>query len=150
VDFDDLKQRIASSQRAEFGHGTRLEIIHDAERHLGFAFPPSYRWWLEKYGCGYLGGYELQGLLDEPIAGRDPDMVVSGDIVDQARRNARKRLFPSHLLELLSFEGDEVYFFDTTRRSDDGEWPVVLITTESSEPETYASCFAGFLKKQLK
>src|SRR5262245_47005781 len=103
--FTVLAAFIASSKRASFGHGTRTDIIADAEMHLGMPFPPSYRWWLAKYGAGYLGGYELQGLFPESIADRDLDLPLVGDIVDRARQNAVALLYPLHLLEILSYEG---------------------------------------------
>lgn len=149
--FTKLAALIASSKRAKFGRGTPADIIADAERHLGMQFPPSYRWWLANYGAGYIGGHELQGLFPLPLETRDPDMPLIGDIVDRARQNAANRLYPSHLLELLSYEGDEVYFFDTRRRSSDDEWPVVCIYAGSSEPEPedVARSFAEFLPRQL-
>ena len=147
--FIELAALISSSKRAKFGHGTPLEIIADAEKHLGMQFPPSYRWWLAKYGGGYLGGHEFQGLFPQPIADRDPDLPLIGDIVDRAQQNTVAPLYPSHLLELLSYEGDEVYFFDTRRRSNDGEWPVVCICAGSSEPEDVARSFAEFLPRHL-
>lgn len=147
--FAELAALIAASKRARFGRGVRQDIIDSAEQHLGMRFPPSYRWWLLEYGAGYLGGYELQGLFPEPIVKRDPEVPLIGDIVDLSNRNANLRWYPSHLLEILSYEGDEVYFFDTRRRSNDGEWPVVCIYAGASEPEDVAPNFAEFLRRQL-
>jgi hypothetical protein len=147
--FAELSALIAASRRAKFGRGVGPEIIADAERHLGLQFPPSYRWWLNRYGAGYLGGYELQGLFNEPIAARDPELPLVGDIVDRAGRNAAAKLYPPHLLELLSHEGDEIYFFDTLRRSADGEYPIVCLCAGNREPVDIAVSFAEFLRREL-
>jgi hypothetical protein len=106
---------------------------------------------LSKYGGGYLGGHELQGFCPEPIAERDPDLLIIGDIVDNARCSGTPGLYLPHLLEIRSYEGDEVYFFDTQRRSEDGEWPVVCMGTETSgELEIVADSFVGFLRRHLR
>ena len=147
--FAELAALIASSRRAQFGPGVLPEIVADAERHLGVRFPPSYRWWLLNHGAGYLSGHELQGLCPEPIAKRDPEMPPVGDIVNLAHRNAAANQYPSHLIEILSYEGDETYFFDTPRCSADGEWPVVCIGAGASDPQDIAADFAEFLRRQL-
>lgn len=147
--FIELAALIASSHRAKFGSGAPMEIIADAERHLGTPFPPSYRWWLASYGAGYLGGYEIQGLCPVLIVDRELDLPLIGDIIDCARRNTDAKLYPSHLLELLSYDGDEVYLFDTRRQSADGEWPIVCIRAGSSETEDVSGSFAQFLSEHL-
>src|SRR5437016_2982599 len=103
--YDRIAEVIAKSDRANFGHGVAEEVIADAERHLGLAFPPSYRWWLSNYGTGYVGGYELQGLFPEMIAAREPDLPLIGDVVYLADRHAKRSGHPIHLLEILSYEG---------------------------------------------
>src|SRR5690606_5236305 len=102
-----------------------------------------------KYGAGYLDGYELNGLFAERIAVRDPKMPVIGDIIDCARRNTDAAFYPTYLLELLSYEGDKVYLFDTRQRSTDGEWPVVCINAGSAESRDVARSFAEFLLRHL-
>jgi hypothetical protein len=147
--FASLVAPIASSKRAKFARGVPEAIIADAEQHLGLRFPPSYRWWLAEYGAGYLGGYELQSLLPQPIAERDSDLPLVGDIVDTAGRNAASVLRPAHLLELLSYEGDEVYFFDTARRSAAEEWPVVCLHSGTQEVVDVAGSFREWLEREL-
>jgi antitoxin YobK len=147
--YDRLAEVIAKSERANFGHGVPEQVIADAERHLGVAFPPSYRWWLEKYGAGYIGGYELQGLVPEMIANREPDLPLIGDLVYLADLRAKRPGHPMHLLEILSYEGDEVYLLDTARRGPDGECPVVCRHAGSDELQDVAADFAGFLEREL-
>jgi hypothetical protein len=147
--YDRLAEVIAKSGRANFGHGVPELVIADAERHLGVAFPPSYRWWLANYGAGYIGGYELQGLFPEKIADREPDLPLIGDVVYLADLHAKRTGNPVHLLEILSYEGDEVYLLDTSRRGSDGECPVVCRHAGSDELQDVAADFAGFLEREL-
>lgn len=147
--YKRLVDRIASSERARFGRGTPDDVITDAERHLGIVFPPSYRWWLANYGAGYIGGYELQGLFPEPIAAREPDESLIGDIVYLADLSAKRTGHPRHLLEILSYEGDEVYYLDTSRRGSDGECSVVCRYSGRNELQDVAADFATFLEREL-
>ena len=147
--YERLADVIAASVRANFGRGVPEEVIADAERHLALKFPPSYRWWLAKYGAGYVGGHELQGLFPEKIIARDPDLPLMGDVVYLADLHAKRRGHPRHLLEILSYDGDEVYFLDTTRRSADGECPVVCRHAGGGELRDVAPDFATFLEREL-
>lgn len=144
-----LTEVIARSDRANFGRGVPEEVITDAERHFGIAFPPSYRWWLSNYGAGYVGGYELQGLFPEMIADREPEVQLIGDVVYLAGLRAKRSPNPGHLLEILSYEGDEAYFLDTARRGPDGEFPVVCRYAGSDELVDVAPDFAAFLEREL-
>jgi hypothetical protein len=148
--LDRLAALIARSSRANFGPAVAEEVIADAERHLGFRFPLSYRWWLRNYGVGYLNGYELQGLFPEMIDAREPDLPLVGDVVYLADLNAKNPGHPKHLLEILSYEGDEVYFLDAARPGPDGEYPVVGRYAGTHEVQDVAPDFAAFLERQLR
>jgi hypothetical protein len=143
----DLDLRIAASSRARFGAGVSDEVIRDAEAALGLQFPPSYRWWLGQYGAGYLGGYELQGLAPIRPSLRDPGEQYVGDVVYTALLN-RARGIPPHLLEVLDYEGDEVYFLDLSVVSG-GESPVVRQMDVAGRLEPVAASFADFLRREL-
>ena len=142
-----LQTRIASSPRARFGSGVEADVVEDAERVLGVRFPQSYRWWLLRYGAGYLSGYELQGLAPVKPSERDPAELFVGDVVNTAVSNRRLGL-ASHLIELLSYEGDEEYFLDLSRMVAD-EAPVVRRVAGSEAQEDFAPSFAAFLEQHL-
>jgi hypothetical protein len=144
-----LAALIAQSARAKFGRGVSEEVIADAERHLGMSFPPSYRWWLMNYGGGYLGSCELQGLFLEMIDSSEPDLPLIGDLVYLADLNAMRPAHPKHLLEILSYEGDEVYFLDTARPNANGEYPVIGRYPSVDELQDVAIDFAAFLEREL-
>ena len=145
--MNDLEAKIASSQQASFGSGVPEEVIADAEEVLGVKFPTSYRWWLARYGAGYLGSYELQGLFPIRPSERDPADHYVGDVVCMTQIN-RGQGTPHHLLELLDYEGDEVYFLDL-HAVVDGEAPVVVGRPGTDELEPVATSFAAFLKSKL-
>lgn len=147
--YGRLEDVIAKSDRAKFGHGVPEEVIADADEHLHIAFPPSYRWWLTTYGAGYINDYELQGLFPELIASRPADLPLIGDIVYLADLNAKRPGHPRHLLEILSYEGDEVYYLDTERRDTDGECPVVCRYASYNEVQDVAPDFISFLIREL-
>lgn len=140
---------IAGTSRARFGNGAPEHVIADAERHLGVSFPPTYRWWLRRYGGGYLGGCALQGLFPVPIEARDPDYPPVGDVVETARLNSESGELPEHLLEILSYDGDEVYYLDTSRSGADGEYPIICRYAGDPEPQDVAPDFLTFLEREL-
>jgi hypothetical protein len=147
--FGDIAALIDRNDRANFGDGVASATITDAERRLNKTFPPSYRWWLETFGAGYIGGYELMGLCPLQMEEREPDLIISGDIVYQHQLNTRQALYPPHLIELLNYEGDEVYFFDASNAAPNGEWPVVRLCPGDSDPTFVATDFAEFLRREL-
>jgi hypothetical protein len=148
--FQSLATLIDRSPRAGFARGVAEEVIADAEHHLGLSFPPSYRWWLRNYGGGYLNGYALQGLFPEMIDAREPGEPLTGDVVHLATPNAQAPAHPKHLLEILSVEGDEVFFLDTARPSPDGEYPVVCRHAGAPGVQDVAPDFATFLERELQ
>ncbi len=141
-----LELRILESRHARFGQGVSEDIVRDAESVLGVQFPLSYRWWLLRYGSGYLGTYELQGLAPELPSKRDPAEVFAGDVVWTTLQN-RARGLPDHLLELLSYEGDEVYFLDLAAGQQ--EAPVVMRSAGNGDVHRVANSFAEFLSQEL-
>jgi len=146
-----LDRLIASSKRLKAWRtsGVSEDVIADAERVLGVVFPTSYRSWLATYGTGYLDGYELQGLFDTKPSERDPSDVLSGDVVFTTQLN-RQSGDPLHLIELVSYEGDEVYYLDLSRGVG-GEAPVVCRdATAPAHLKVDAQTFEAFLRKRLQ
>ena len=139
---------VDESDRLSTAQPVAEETICAAERRLGRRFPPSYRWFLSTYGAGELsGGYELAGLApflyDEDV----DDLAVPGDIVYLAGVNKERGFRPDTQLELLSLDGDEVYYFDVESVVDSGEWPVMVELAGNEEAEVYARDFYEFLWK---
>ena len=148
--MEPLDAAIARSTRLKAwpNNGVTEEVIADAEAVLGVVFPASYRWWLTVYGTGLLDGYELQGLFPSKPSERDPEDVLCGDIVFATLRDRRLFGQPHHLLELLSYEGDEVYYLDLSQAVD-GEAPVVCRDVNAPDLDVDAPTFEAFLRKRL-
>lgn len=60
----------------EYGAGVSDEWCARAEEAIGLTLPPSYRWWLQKYGRGSILGDEIFGIHE-----KDFDKVLGGDVV---------------------------------------------------------------------
>ncbi|WP_280174996.1 SMI1/KNR4 family protein [Paenibacillus uliginis] len=58
------------------GHPVEEDWIVEAEAELGYSLPPSYRWWVKKYGNALLEGTEILKL-----APRDLREYVDADIL---------------------------------------------------------------------
>jgi len=82
-------------------------------------------------------------LYDEDV----DDLAVPGDIVYLAGVNKERGFRPDTQLELLSLDGDEVYYFDVESVVDSGEWPVMVELAGNEEAEVYARDFYEFLWK---
>lgn len=131
---------------APFGEHCSDELLALAEERLGLPLPPSYRWWCRHFGGGILGySYELSSVYWE---GPD-DPCPAGDIAYLAKINRENSRHGTELLELLNHDGGEVFYFDTTRRDDEGEYPVVVRYAPGS-CEPYAANFLEFLKKRIE
>lgn len=136
---------------AEFGKGNSLNTIRKAEEKLGLIFPPSYKWWLENYLGGNLGSYEIFGLYEDyHQQAENNDIAYPGDIIYNFFINLKNKddFFSKGRIELLNFEGDEIYYFDT-KNSVNGEWSVRVIeySYDENDSELYADDFSEFLYK---
>ncbi len=123
-------------------------IIDRAERRLEHPFPESYRWFLEQYGSGYFGSYELNGVATPAhVEGADEDISeFIGDVVARHEANRSRESWDSRYVELLNIEGDEIYYFDTRHGLVDDEYPVVLIQPAAA-PDEFAMRFSGFISR---
>jgi hypothetical protein len=147
VTFAALEASILVSSSSRFGSGVSDDVVDDAERTLGLAFPASYRWWLQRFGAGYLRGYALNGLFPIKPSERDPDEKLVGDVVATALLN-RQSGMPRHLLELINFDGDEIFLLDLAQ-SLHREAPVVIWTPSSGSNQPFAPTFGDFLHLHL-
>lgn len=101
-------------------------MISDAEGKLGVSFPPSYRFFLEKFGAALCDGFELAGLFASPVEDEPPLWV---DVVASTLRlrRASKEMIPQEYVAVSGDGGDFTYYIDTKRRRPDGESPIVAL-----------------------
>nr|WP_154893772.1 SMI1/KNR4 family protein [Paenibacillus xylanexedens] len=124
-------------------HKVQESWITEVEQELGFALPPSYRWWLLNYGQAMLSGTEI--LTVAPPEDReyaDSDILYIYRLADEQAKQEGK-------LELFIPDEDEYYYFDTRTADERGEYKVMRLDYFNGEPEVYADSFAEFLEKLI-
>ncbi|WP_020617296.1 SMI1/KNR4 family protein [Paenibacillus daejeonensis] len=147
--YEQLSTKLANTKAIRWfpGHGTDEASIAEAETELGFALPPSYRWWLLHYNSGHLNGGDIFGLA--PAEHRD---IADNDVLYNYRLHLEdedwRRQFPSRL-DLFIPDADELFFFDTSARDEQGEFPVMCFDLINAEIFEYAPTFAAFLEQLI-
>ena len=143
-DAERVFELIGNVESADF-HGPKSEeLIVKAERALGVTFPPTYRAFLSRYGCGSVPGYEFYGIIDDDFENSSvPDAIW---LTLDERRFSR---LPSSLV-LISGTGDGgFYAIDLDQKEHHGESPVVQwwpgSPNASGNRSKIASHFGAFL-----
>lgn len=143
-DVFDVISRNAS--RADFVGPITEAAIQDAEQRLGVRFPPSYRRFVEHYGCGGIGPEEFFGLT-EPFISKCPNTAWY-------TLEVRKYGLPESMIVVQDAGGDIIYCIDTDQTRDDGEAPVIAwipglpISEQTLKP--VAPTFADFALWRLQ
>lgn len=125
---------------ADFGEGTSLDWIEKAEKAIGVTFPPSYRWWLQNYKGGQIGGEEIYSIYET-----DFDSVVGGDIVFRYRRDHLDGFLKPTQIAICDSDIDACFYMETAIRDEMGECPIMSSVTE----QEYAADFLDFLMKRI-
>jgi hypothetical protein len=148
-DLGALATRVEQSSRVHVVRsGVTSDVVTRAELRLGVPFSATYKWFLLTFGGGDIGGHELNGLAE--IAHTEPPQddisEYLGDIVSCHELNVGRPGWNVSLVEIVSFEGDEIYCFDTHGGLSNGEYPIVVVEAWDREhPRPYAKSFADFL-----
>ena len=123
-----------------FGSGVSETAILNAESELNVRFPPSYRWWLLNFGGGQLGQDLVFGIDEAEIGAPDVTKLNKTDLVDGLRQ--------SH--EIMFYIGNEErFFFDTSRRTALGEFPICHRIYGEEKNYEYSRTFDEFLWKRI-
>lgn len=117
--------------------------IERAEQRLGFPFSASYKWFINRYGGGEIGGEEIYS-----IYGFDFEAVNGGDIVYQYIVGQKNGLMAENKIVVSETDYGEIYFFNYLSRSD-VECPVYL-RLPSGDEVLYSANFFEFLYKRIK
>lgn len=135
----------ANEADSDFEGEKSSELIEKAEKVLGLAFPPTYRAFLKRYGCGDIAGFEVYGILHENFNDSGiPDAVW---LTLDERRSANLPLS----LVLVSDVGDGSYYaIDCGSRNDEGDCPVVIWTQGGIQTEQVHSDFGEFARIRLE
>ena len=127
----DKDPELANLERA-----ARPEEILEAEAALGSPLPPLFKRFLQRWNGGTAHETCVYG-------------VGTGDEFDLVDLNKRARTddLPEHLIGFAATVQGEIYCFDSSRRADNGESPVVLIDAEEGRQFEAAIDFADWLEK---
>jgi antitoxin YobK len=147
--YDELIRLIESNRKVRFtgiqGRGVSDEWIQKAERELGLQLPPSYKWWLKKYGGGSIERAEIYSIYEMGF-----EDAVPGDIVYVAITNRENGLFDKEKLFICEPGTDEAWYFDTSQKDDAGEYPVYLYDYTDGSSFLYAENFVEFLLTKIQ
>jgi hypothetical protein len=118
-------------------------LIEKAEVALGLRFPPTYRKFLAKLGCGDIEGLEFYGLIGDDFESSSvPDAIW-------LTLNERNSGLPSNLVLIYATIDGGYYALDTAQINSDGENPVVSYRLNGST-EKIADDFGAFMLSELK
>ncbi len=142
--FEAIRKLISNNSSivefADFGDGVDASWIANAEEAIGIPLPDSYRWWLENYSGGEVGGEEIFSIYEE-----DFDSVVGGDIVAMYRNYQAEPNAKTGRIPICHSDVDGVFYFDTSLPAATGEYAVFSEATGKQ----YAADFIEFLKKRI-
>lgn len=114
-----------------------------AEKKLGVKLSESYKWFLQNYSGGEIGGEEIFS-----IYGVNFEDINGGDIVFQHITNLKNRLTETNHIVVSETDFGEVFFFNYTK-FDGVECPIYL-RLPSGNNELYANDFYDFLQKRIE
>jgi hypothetical protein len=117
-------------------------LIQKAESLLGLKFPPTYRRFVQEFGCGDILGLEIYGIIHENFERSGiPDAIW-------LTLEERKAGFPTEMV-IVGFDGTGGYYALDSRIVDRfGEYPVVLYGVVG-DSEVVATDFGAFLVSQI-
>jgi hypothetical protein len=122
--FRQALRMIARSGGGDFTGPIPQQIVEEAEELLGVRFPPSYRQFLLKLGCGDVAGAEFYGIVDDNL--RDGP-IPNGIWLTLDERETGK--LPPKMV-LVAFTGMIGYYaLDLSRVGENREAPVVMWQT---------------------
>jgi len=120
---------LAQSDIADFHGAKSEELIRQAENALDLRFPPTYRAFVSRFGCGGLRGYEFYGLIDE-------NFVNSGipNAVWLALRDRIDYGLPKSFIPICDTGLGGYYVIDVSQINADGDSPVIEFWPGAPDP----------------
>lgn len=147
ADFLKACDEIDESSEGDFVGPRSEDVITRAEQVIGYTFPPTYREFLLRYGCGDIHGQEFYG-------------VIHGDFENSAIPDAvwytlalrREGGLPHHFLIVHEIGDGSLSCLDFSQRRNDGECPIVIwepMSEPGDRPDIEAEDFGQFLLTKL-
>jgi hypothetical protein len=94
--------------------------IARAEQVLGLLFPPTFREFLKRLGCGDTFGEEFYGLINDDFEARGVPNLIWATLDERRRAN-----LPRSLIVVGATGDGGLYAIDVSQKTPDGESPVV-------------------------
>ena len=145
ADFLKACAEIDQSGEGDFSGPRSEEVVSAAEDLIGHEFPPTYRDFVLRYGCGDIRGQEFYGITQDAIH----DNGIPSSI--WYTLNQRQECgFPHHLLIVYELGDGSLSCLDFSQRRVDGECPIVIWHPASKvydRLEIEAEDFGAFLLK---
>lgn len=137
------------ADRADFEGQKPAALVGAAESALGVRFPPSYREFLLKLGCGDIAGCEFYGIIGEEF---ENSSVPNGIWLTLKERSESG--LPEHLLIVYADGTGTYYALDVREARADGECPVVAWRADAPGSgnvvaEDYGAFFLETLRQAL-
>ncbi|WP_052420030.1 SMI1/KNR4 family protein [Hyalangium minutum] len=142
--FDELARRLELSPAKTLGSGASEPTIVAASARLSVSLNGGYRCFLQRFGWGGVGSFELYGL------GSDVPPYLDLVSVTESERTEMHPALPPYLIPLMNDGGGNLYCLDSRR---EGEPPVVFWNhsdSASQEPERVAADFLSWMAEQVE
>jgi hypothetical protein len=130
--------------RADFDGPKSDELLSKAEQALELSFPPCYRAFLSRLGCGDIAGLEFYGVIREDF----DDSGIPDAIWLTLDERTSSQLPASHII--VAETGDGGYYAIDCSDSSNGECPVVQWWPGANKQEMVASDFGEFLLRSIQ
>jgi hypothetical protein len=145
--MQDKIEKIISENIDIINFGTKEDAVDSswikkAQKVLDKPLSASYKWFLENYAGGEIGGEEIYS-----IYGIEFEIVNGGDIVYHYLLNKKSKIFNSDQLEICSTDLGESFFFNYSEFKNE-ECPI-YVRLPSGNNELYASNFYEFIIKRI-
>jgi hypothetical protein len=146
LEYEEAKRLIGTHDGADFIGPRPEEWIAAAEARLGLTFPPTYRRFLQEFGCGAFRSEDFYGIVRNSF---DTGTAPNGVWVTLHERETA-RLPPG--MVIVQSGGDGTWHaIDTTRRSSpSGEAPVMLLDVTCRPLEVVADDFGSFFLDRVQ
>lgn len=131
---------------SDFCGEKEASLLQKAEEVLGLTFPPTYRLFLKKLGCGGFGGFEVYGLIDDNFYDSG---IPNGIWLTLDERNLYN--LPHSFIIIGSLGYGPSYVLDASQPNQDGEYPVLVYSVGQNpqKAEKVNEDFGDFLLEQI-
>lgn len=120
-DFEEACELIQRNKDHAFFAGPKPEeLVSKAEQALGLSFPPTYRAFVSRLGCGSIAGEEFYGISKDDFE----NATVPNGIWLTLDERKSTRLPKSHIIVGSTGDGGD-YAIDCSQSSGANEYPVV-------------------------